>query len=75
MSSNLSNTLGLNSNHSNNNNSNTNFTATQMSMTTQNLRIQTQPGAPMGLPQNAMVVTMEMGNILYQGVLFGQLKR
>lgn len=32
-------------------------------------------GAPMGLPQNAIVVTMEMGNILYQGVLFGQLKR
>ncbi|KAF5395071.1 hypothetical protein PHET_08247 [Paragonimus heterotremus] len=41
----------------------------------QNLRIQTQSGGPMGLPSNAMVVTMELGNVLYQGVLFGQTKR
>ncbi|KAK4473895.1 hypothetical protein MN116_002630 [Schistosoma mekongi] len=59
----------------NNNNNNNTLTTAQLSMTTQNFRIQTQPGARMGLPQNAMVVTMEIGNILYQGVLFGQLKR
>ncbi|KAF8560713.1 hypothetical protein P879_01341 [Paragonimus westermani] len=41
----------------------------------QNLRIQTQSGGPMGLPSNAMVVTIELGNALYQGVLFGQMKR
>ncbi|CAH8469293.1 unnamed protein product [Schistosoma turkestanicum] len=58
--------VGANNNH---------LSAAQLSMVTQNFRIQTQPGAPMGLPQNAMVVTMEMGNLLYQGVLFGQLKR
>ncbi|CAH8482890.1 unnamed protein product [Schistosoma mattheei] len=65
--------------HFNNNNASTgvnnSLSAAQLSMATQNFRIQTQPGAPMGLPQNAIVVTMEMGNILYQGVLFGQLKR
>ncbi|CAH8431936.1 unnamed protein product [Schistosoma rodhaini] len=65
--------------HFNNNSTSTgvnnSLSAAQLSMATQNFRIQTQPGAPMGLPQNAIVVTMEMGNILYQGVLFGQLKR
>nr|CAH8821887.1 unnamed protein product [Trichobilharzia regenti] len=79
LSTSFSNTLGLNNNNGNNNNnsnSNSSFAAAQAAIATaQNLRIQTQPGAPMGLPQNAMVVTMEMGNILYQGVLFGQIKR
>ncbi|TNN15867.1 AT-rich interactive domain-containing protein [Schistosoma japonicum] len=68
----------LNFNHSNNSSlgvNNNTLTSAQLSMSTQNFRIQTQPGARMGLPQNAMVVTMEIGNILYQGVLFGQLKR
>ncbi|CAH8823289.1 unnamed protein product [Trichobilharzia szidati] len=79
LSTSFSNTLGLNNsngNNNNNSNSNSSFAAAQAAIATaQNLRIQTQPGAPMGLPQNAMVVTMEMGNILYQGVLFGQIKR
>ncbi|CAH8444697.1 unnamed protein product [Dicrocoelium dendriticum] len=45
------------------------------SMMSQNFRIQAQSGGPVGLPQNAMVVTMEIGNVLYQGVLFGQIRR
>ncbi|GAA54116.1 AT-rich interactive domain 3 arid3 [Clonorchis sinensis] len=52
-----------------------NTASMNFSMGMHNLRIQTQSGAPMGLPPNAMVVSMEFGNVLYQGVLFGQAKR
>ncbi|THD24353.1 AT-rich interactive domain-containing protein 3A [Fasciola hepatica] len=64
------------SNHHTSGNQNVNHLGVGgFALATQNLRIQTQSGGPMGLPQNAMVVTMEMGNLLYQGVLFGQFKR
>uniref|UniRef100_A0A5K3EGS5 ARID domain-containing protein n=1 Tax=Mesocestoides corti TaxID=53468 RepID=A0A5K3EGS5_MESCO len=39
-----------------------------------NLRISTQAGSQLGLPDNTLVVCMEVTGVVYQGVLFGQVK-
>ncbi|VDM17857.1 unnamed protein product [Hydatigera taeniaeformis] len=39
-----------------------------------NLRISTQAGNQLGLPENTLVVCMEVTGVVYQGVLFGRIK-
>nr|CDS27205.1 AT rich interactive domain containing protein [Hymenolepis microstoma] len=39
-----------------------------------NMRISTQTGSQLGLPDNTLVVCMEIAGVVYQGVLFGQIK-
>ncbi|KAH9283351.1 AT-rich interactive domain-containing protein 3A [Echinococcus granulosus] len=39
-----------------------------------NLRISTKAGDQLGLPENTLVVCMEVNGVVYQGVLFGRIK-